>query len=330
MDTMAQLVLTAPGKAEWTDVPVPSLTGEEDALVEPIAVATCDLDTLINMGDFPLSLPYALGHEFVGRVMAVGDDVRSVRVGEVVGVPFQVSCGRCARCARGLTSDCTSVHRGSAYGLGTIGGEGWGGAISDVVRVPYADAMLVPVPAGVSPTIVASLDNIPDAWRTVVPYLTPDTSVLVIGGISVGLYAVAIARAFGADVTYVDTNPRHIEVAASLGASVEFDKGKFPITVNTSVTVEGLRRAIESTEPGGVCTNCGPYIGDVALPLGHMYTRGIRFITGRVAARPIIPDLLDLVAQGRLDPSVATATTAGWADAPAAWSEHRDKLVLVR
>jgi len=335
METMAQLVLTAPGTAQWTDVPVPTLTGDDDALVEPIAVGTCDLDTLINAGDFPLPLPYALGHEFVGRVLAVGDAVRTVRIGDVVGVPFQISCGACERCARGLTSDCTSVYRGSAYGLGAIGGDRWGGAVSDVVRVPYADAMLVPVPAGVSPATVASLDNIPDAWRTVVPYLASassgeDRRVLVIGGISVGLYAVAIARAFGAEVTYVDPSPRHRRIAEELGATVDFEKGKFPITVNTSVSVEGLRRAIECTEPGGVCTNSGPYIGDVALPLGHMYTRGIRFVTGRVAARPILPALLELVADGRLDPSLVTATTADWADAPRAWSEHLDKLVLVR
>src|SRR5262247_2684909 len=115
METMMQLVLTQPGRAEWTDVPVPALTGDVDALVEPVAVATCDLDTWINAGGFPLPLPYALGHEFVARVLAIGDEVRGVAVGDLVGVPFQISCGTCARCARGLTSDCTSVYRGSAY-----------------------------------------------------------------------------------------------------------------------------------------------------------------------------------------------------------------------
>jgi alcohol dehydrogenase len=330
METMAQLVLTAPGTAQWTDVPVPTLTGDSDALVEPIAVATCDLDTWVNAGGFPLPLPYALGHEFVGRVLAIGDVVTTAKVGDVVGVPFQISCGTCERCRRGLTSDCTSVNRGASYGLGAIGGAGWGGAVTDVVRVPYADAMLVPVPPGASPATVASLDNIPDAWRTVVPYLSEDSSVLVVGGISIGLYAVAIARAFGASVTYVDADPRRLDVAAGLGATVEFEKGKFAVTVNTSGTVDGLRLAIASTEPGGVCTDTGIFLGDVALPLGQMYTRGIRFVTGRVAARPIMPALLDLVAVGRLDPSVVTATTADWADAPEAWSAHRDKLVLLR
>jgi threonine dehydrogenase-like Zn-dependent dehydrogenase len=119
-------------------------------------------------------------------------------------------------------------------------------------------------------------------------------------------------------------------VAERLGATVAFEKGKFPITVNTGTTIDGLRLAIASTEPGGVCTNTGIFIGDVGLPLGQMYTRGIRFVTGRVAARPILPELLAMVARGRLDPSVATATTAHWSDAPRAWSEHRDKLVVLR
>jgi threonine dehydrogenase-like Zn-dependent dehydrogenase len=100
--------------------------------------------------------------------------------------------------------------------------------------------------------------------------------------------------------------------------------------VNAGVTVDELHLAIASTEPGGVCTNAGVFIGDVALPLGQMYTRGIRFVTGRVAARPIMPELLAMVAQGRLDPSVATAITADWSDAPRAWSQHRDKLVVLR
>ena len=331
MEMMAQLTLTAPGKAEWTDVPVPRLNGEgDDALVEPIAVATCDLDTWTNAAGFPMPLPYALGHEFVARVLTVGDNVSTVRVGDVVGVPFQISCGTCARCQRGRTADCLTVHKGASYGLGPVGGQAWGGAMADVVRVPYADAMLVPVPENVKPETVASLDNIPDAWRTVVPYLNEGNEILVIGGVSIGLYGVAIARAFGANVSYVDTDERRLNVAESLGATVNPGKGKYPITVNTSSTVEGLLRAIASTEPAGVCTDTGIFLGDVTLPLGQMYTRGIRFVTGRVAARPILPDLLDLVANGRLDPGVVTATTVHWADAPAAWSEHSDKLVILR
>src|SRR5262245_30505567 len=141
---MDQLVLVEPGRAEWTSVAEPVLEGDLDALVRPVAVATCDLDTGINAGAFPLPLPYALGHEFVAEVLAVGSEVRTVAVGDVVCVPFQINCGTCARCRRGLTNSCTSVPRGAAYGLGEIGGTQWGGAMADVTRVPYADAMLLP------------------------------------------------------------------------------------------------------------------------------------------------------------------------------------------
>jgi threonine dehydrogenase-like Zn-dependent dehydrogenase len=330
-----QLVLNAPGRAEWTEVPAPSLAGGADALVRPIAVATCDLDTAINSGAFPLPLPYALGHEFVAEVVDVGPDVTSVRAGDPVAVPFQINCGYCATCRRGLTQSCTTVPRGSAYGLGVIGRGDWGGAVADLVRVPFADAMLLPLPSGVDPATVASLDNLPDGWRTVAPYLTEDDKrVLVVGGISIGLYAVAVARALGAEVTYVDGHPRRAEVAAKLGATVhdpaEGKVGRFPVTVSTSGTREGLLLALGATEPGGVCTDTGVFIGDVGLPLGQMYTTGVRFVTGRVAARHELPAVLELVASGRLDPSLVTATTAPWSDAPAAWSGHRDKLVLIR
>ena len=74
----------------------------------------------------------------------------SVAAGDRVVVPFQISCGECERCLAGLTGDCRAVRPGSMYGFGAFGGE-WGGLLSDLVRVPFADAMLVPLPAGIAP-----------------------------------------------------------------------------------------------------------------------------------------------------------------------------------
>ena len=102
----------------------------------------------------------------------------------------------------------------------------WGGMMSDLVRVPYADAMLVPVPVGVNPVSLASAsDNIPDAWRTVAPLLSakkPEAPVLVVGGAapSIGLYAASIAVVLGsAQVDYVDCDPGRLAIAQSLGAN---------------------------------------------------------------------------------------------------------------
>jgi threonine dehydrogenase-like Zn-dependent dehydrogenase len=276
-----------------------------------------------------------LGHEFVAEVVQVGSATTMVRAGDVVAVPFQINCGACARCRRGLTNTCDSVARGAAYGLSLVGGGDWGGAMSELVRVPFADAMLLPMPAGVSPAVAASLDNVPDAYRTVAPYLDglDDPRVLVVGGASIGLYAVAIARALGAEVTYVDGDARRAAIAEGLGASLAAPGqkvGRFPVTVSTNGTREGLVHALRSTEPGGVCTDTGVFVGDVALPLGQMYTTGVTFVTARVCARTDLPAVLDLIGSGRLDPSVVTETTASWDEAPAAWSRHRDKLVVVR
>lgn len=330
---MRQLTLVKPGRAEWSEVPEPVLTGPDDALVRPIAVATCDLDTAINAGVFPIELPYAVGHEFVAEVIDIADGVETVQPGDVVAVPFQISCGHCSACRRGQTQDCRSVPPGAMYGLGALGGD-WGGALADTVRVPYADAMLLKLPSGIEPATAASMDNLPDAWRTVAPYLDEHVRrVLVVGRQSIGLYAVSMATALGADVTYVDDSAPRLAIADSLGATVVErgqPAGTFPVTVSTDATPEGLRFAIDSTARGGVCTDTGIFIMDVALPLRSMFARGITFRTGRPAARTELPAVLDLIASGKLDPSVVTATTASWEDAPAAWSDHTAKLVVTR
>jgi alcohol dehydrogenase len=180
--------------------------------------------------------------------------------------------------------------------------------------------------------MVASLDNLPDAWRDVGPYLPGlhDKRVLVLGGASIGLYTVAIARALGAEVTYLGP---HAETAARLGATIGERDGRlgpYPITVPTSGRADDLLLAIRATEPAGICIDTGIHAEDVALPLFRMYTTGVTFVTGRVAARHHLPAVLDLVATGRLDPSAVTATAVRWDDAPDAWSAHRAKLVLVR
>src|SRR5947208_700 len=179
---MRQVTFIEPGRLEWWDVDEPSLEGGGEALVEPLAVATCDLDTAIVAGRAPFQGPFPFGHECVARVVetAVAGE-GGPEAGALVSVPFQVSCGECDACRRGHTGNCTAVPRMSMYGLGQLGGN-WGGFLSDRVRVPFARAMLTPLPEGVSPESAASVsDNLADAWRTVGPQLEaePGAEVLV-------------------------------------------------------------------------------------------------------------------------------------------------------
>ena len=133
---------------------------------------------------------------------------------------------------------------------------------------------------------------------------------LVIGGgaRSIGLYAVDFARALGAgEIAYVDTDADRLALAAELGAeAIEGLERKYrrrQITVNAAVTHEGLHAALRSTARGGICTNVGIFYEEMTpMPVLEMYTAGIRFVTGRVAARPVIPPILDLTARGEIQP----------------------------
>ena len=191
--------------------------------MRPLAVAMCDLDAVFLSGAIPISDPFPLGHECVAEVIEVGDAVRGVAPGDIVVVPFQISCGQCAACAAGHTGSCRAVPRGSAYGMQPLGGA-WGGALADVLRVPFADAMLVALPDGLDPVALASVaDNVPDGYRAVAAPLAhaPGADVLVVGGWarSVGLYAAACAKALGAGrVVYADTDAGRLDRAAALGA----------------------------------------------------------------------------------------------------------------
>lgn len=214
---MRQLVYIKPGVAEWQDAADPRLASPDDAIVRPIAVAACDLDTALMRGLAPFPGPFPLGHEFVAEIVAVGEAVRGFAPGQRVIVPFQIACGQCDRCRRGLTGSCSAVPVGSMYGLrprraAPLGGD-FGGALADLVRVPFAPHMLAPMPAGAEPAALASVsDNVSDAWRTVAPPLreSPGAAVLIVGSAtSIPLYAILVARACGAGrVDFVANDPK--------------------------------------------------------------------------------------------------------------------------
>ena len=334
---MRSLVLEDPRRVAWQEVPEPQRRHEREAIVRPLAVAACDLDQPMIFGQTPFPLPIHLGHECVAEVV---EGPEGFAPGDRVVIPFQISCGTCERCRRGLTGNCATVAPLSMYGFGALGGE-WGGMLSDLALVPYAEAMLVPLPGGVDPAEVASAaDNMTDGWRTVAPALAevPAADVLVVGGAarSTALYAVDAALALGAaSVTYVDTDAGRLGVAQELGAQVvegapERSLGVFPVTVDGTATSEGLVATLRLTDWGGRCTTIGQLEPEAPLPLFELYTRGVHLHIGRAMARPAIPAILALVAAGRLRPQRVTSTIVAWDDAPEALLEPATKLVISR
>ena len=316
---MRALVFRGPMALAWEEVETPKLVEPRDALVRPIAVARCDLDPAIALGLYPMPAPFVMGHEMVGEVVAVGEAISNVRLGDKVIVPFQLSCMTCAPCLRGHTNACESVPSGTAFGLGPHGGIDLGGALAELVRVPWADVMLIPLPEGMDPVAAAGIpDNVSDGYRCVAAPLAerPGAPVLVVGGLapSVGLYAVMAALALGAErVVYVDDDAARLELAAAAGAEVvnakdQWDSLKlaerFPIVVDANVLDPGRNFALRSVEPCGVCTSVsGGASSRSNLPLQSMYLKGVRYEIGRVHACATARPVLDLVSSGALDPA---------------------------
>jgi alcohol dehydrogenase len=339
---MRQLSCTGPGTIEWREVPEPRLQADVEALVRPIAVARCDIDLFLTSGAFAVREPFALGHECVAEVVTVGDAVRSVEIGQRVVVAFQVSCGRCGSCAAGHTANCDELPVLSDYGMQPLSGIEFGGMLSDLVRVPFADAMLRPIPPGLDPVALASVpDNVVDGYRSVAPHLAalPGSEVLVVshGLKSIPLYATQAAIALGArGVDFASDDGEALELAERLGArAVQTDfvkrKRRYPIVVDSGITPQGLRYAIGSTAPEGICQSTSFYAGgDMPLPLGKMYTWGIRFLVGRANSAALLPVVLPLIEQGRIRPEQVTTRVVDWEDARAAYAEPAIKLVVRR
>ncbi len=315
---MQTLFFVSPKILEWRDLPQLTLGSAKAALVRPIAAAPCDLDRAIIDGRAPLPGPFSLGHECVAEIVDVGDAVTRLRPGDRVIVPWHIHCGECGRCRRGIVASCERVTPRAMYGT-PIGGD-WGGLFADLVHVPYAEAMLVPLPDGVSPAqAAAASDNLTDAYLAVARPLAerPEAEVLVLGGAgAIALYVVQMALALGARrVTYVDKSPERLALAAALGAqTVSRDDpaplGAFDVVVEAAGHPAELRRALSATAPGGFCTGLGIFFLDVPFPMLDLYGNDVTYRTGRPSVGPHIGRALALVQQGKLDPLRISSRTA--------------------
>ena len=256
-----------------------------------------------------------------------------------------MSCGRCVACADRRYGACRTYRAsvGGAFGFGPAGG-GHGGGLSDLLLVPAADHLLIPAPDGIDPEVLCTLvDNGVDGYRTVAGQLAaaPQADVLVVGGAasSVGLYAVAAAVALGARrVRYVDRDAAQCEAAARLGADAQLQEGPWPrsferaaVTVENTMEPDGLACTLRSTDDYGYCTSVAIHFAEMTpLPLLHMYTKGITLHLSRADSRRFLPEVINLVASGRLDPSAIPTRVVGWDDAADAWLQPAVKLVVSR
>jgi alcohol dehydrogenase len=295
------------------DVPDPA-PAPDGAVVAVRATGVCRSDWHAWRGhDASVTLPHVGGHELAGEVVAVGAQVRSIRVGDRVTVPFCCGCGVCEPCARGETQVC---ERDLQPGF-TL----WG-SFAERVALPCADLNLVRLPDALDWVSAAALGcRFMTAWAALRVHgrVAPGEWVAVHGCGGVGLSAVMIAVAAGARVVAVDVEPAKLERARSLGAEHAVDASREDaVAAVESLSGGGAHLAIDALGSPETCAASllglrrhGRHLqvglllaGDERppVPMARVIARelSLRGVHGMAVRH--YPGLLDAVARGALDP----------------------------
>jgi threonine dehydrogenase-like Zn-dependent dehydrogenase len=341
---MRAALFVEPHRVEAGDRPDPAIDEPTDAIVCVVLACVCGSDLWYYRGESPFE-PGPIGHEFVGVVEDVGAEVRNVAKGDLVIAPFAFSDGTCPHCRHGMTTACVA---GGFYPSNGDGGQG------EAVRVPLADGSLVKVPgSGHSGEMLASLLTLSDVMSTghhaaVCADVRPGSVVAVVGDGAVGLSGVLAAKRLGADrVIVLSRNPDRQEVAREFGATDiveqrgdEATEAVMELTggVGADATLEcvgtgqAMQTALAIARPGSMVGYVGVPHG-IELPIGEMFIRNKGVRGGAAPARAYIPELLDDVLEGRIEPGRVLdyeTELEGIADAYAAMDERRAIKSLVR
>lgn len=243
------MVYRGPYKIRVEDKPMPRLEHPQDAIVRVTTAAICGSDLHLYHGLLPdTRVGTTFGHEFVGVVHAVGPAVEHLKVGDRVMVPFNIACGTCFFCARGLVSNCHNVNpnataMGGIYGYSHTAG-GYDGGQADYVRVPFAD---------VGPTVIPEWMHEEDAvmctdalatgyFGAQLADIVQGDVVAVLGAGPVGLFAARTAWLMGAGrVIVVDHVPQRLEKARTfaLAETIDFTEHR-DVVVELKRTTGGL------------------------------------------------------------------------------------------
>jgi threonine dehydrogenase-like Zn-dependent dehydrogenase len=343
--TMRAAIIEGPGQITVGDRPYPVIVEPTDAVVRVVLTCVCGGDLWQYRGESPFE-PGPIGHEFVGVVEDVGGDVRGVAKGDLVIAPTAYCDGTCPNCRAGIANACIA---GGFWAVGGIdGGQG------EAVRVPFADATLVRVPgSNHSEATMHSLLALSDVMGTghhaaMGAGVKPGSVVAVIGDGAVGLCAVLASRRLGArQIIALSRNPTRQALARSFGATdVVAERGEAAtatvleltdaIGVDAALecvgTAQAFTTAMAVTRPGGMVGYVGVPHG-VEVPITTMFFRNIGLRGGAAPVRAYIPELLDDVLEGRIDPGRVfdfETDLEGIGTAYAAMDERRAIKSLVR
>jgi alcohol dehydrogenase len=333
---MKALVYHGPDQRDWDTVDDPTIVDPTDIVVRIDSSTICGTDLHILKGDVPETTPgTVLGHEAVGTVHEAGAGVSTVAPGDRVLISCVTSCGLCRFCKERRYGQC-------------LGGGGWlfghliNGLQAEYARVPFADNSVYKVPDELSDEQVLFLaDILPTSYEVGVlnGMVSPGDVVAIVGAGPVGLAGIMTARLytpgrivaidladarlqsalrFGADTTInngrEDAAARIMELTDGLGADVAFEAVGVP---------ETFELATELIRPGGRVANIGVHGHSATLHLETLWPRDVTITTGLVDTYTI-PQLMRLVSNGRLDPTVFATHRFALGDTMAAYDTFAD------
>jgi 2-desacetyl-2-hydroxyethyl bacteriochlorophyllide A dehydrogenase len=341
---MRAVTFQAPGEVRVDDVPEPELIDATDAIVRIEASGVCGSDLHIYHGRVKIEPGFTIGHEYVGTVTEVGDEVRAVAVGERVLGCFQTACGRCFFCSRGLFHKCDfSRTFGHGAALGSLPG-----TQAELALVPNADLVLRKVPGDMSDDVALFAgDVMGTGYHAAAESGLQQGDVAAVLGLGpVGLCAVQAALALGAaDVIAIDTVPERLAMAASFGARAVHLTDDDPREaareatdgrgVDASIEAVGDPRALELairlTRKCGTVQAVGVYAERCEVHMGLFWIKALSMRSGHANVIGHVDTVLELMSSGRLDPAPLVTHHMALDDASDAYAlyDRREALKIV-
>ena len=337
---MRATTIHAPGDIRFEEVPDPRIEAPTDAIVKVVAGCICGSDLWPYRGHNDIDAGSTIGHECVGVVEEVGTDVKDVRVGDFVVVPFCHSDNTCVHCLAGVQSACTNLGF-------TASGQG------EYVRATQADGSLVATDGmpdrALIPSLLALSDVMATGWHAAVAAgVRPGGTAVIVGDGAVGLCGVLAASQMGADrVIAMSRHESRQEIAKAFGATdvvaergeegeaiiAELTQGVGADAVLECVGTDGaMKTAFAVARPGSTVGFVGVPHG-VELPVRRMFQKNVGLAGGMAPVRRYLPDLLERVLSGAIDPGRVfdlTLPMAEVAEGYRAMDERRATKVLLQ
>lgn len=331
------------GKFELLEKPKPVLTHPKDAIVRVTLGSICTSDLHIKHGSVPRAVPgITVGHEMVGIVESVGDEVTTVRPGDRVTVNVETFCGECFFCQNGWVNNCTDPHGGWALGCRIDGGQ------AEYVRVPYADQGLDKIPDSVTDRQALLVGDVlaTGYWAADISDIHPADTVLILGAGPTGLCTLqCVLLKTPKCVIVCDKDKNRLAFVKKHHPGVltvepedlpgfvraYSEHGGADVVLEVAGGDETFRMAWECARPNAIVTVVALYDRAQELPLPEMYGKNLIFKTGGVDGCHC-RETLDLIAEGKLDTTPLLTHTFPLRDIEAAYDlfeNRRDGVIKV-